>query len=300
MDDKSIKGVKSFEQIKQSDDDQEYWSARDLMPLLGYTTWENFSSVIGKAETACAKAGLTITDHFRKGTKMVEIGSNTVRPVVDYRLTRYACYLIAQNGDPRIAEIALAQSYFAVQTRKQEVGQQHLERITARHKLTKTEKEFASELMQRDIDGIGIGQIKSRGDKKLFTANTNEMKRRLGVPTNRPLADFLPTVTLKAKDLAAEITTFNTKRNNLRGVEPVAQEHEQNNTKVRSVLRDRGITPETLKPEEDIKKLERRINHEDKQLPQPAEKPLKINNPDGFDDTMGKISKQRYDSDLPF
>lgn len=268
MDDMT-KRVRIFEEVKQVVAGNEGWSARDIMPLLGYDRWENFSSVIAKAEAACKSSGYAIKDHFRKVTKMVEVGSNSVRPLEDYSLTRYACYLIAQNGSSQKPEIALAQTYFALQTRRQELGQQHqeqLERMTARHKLTQTEKEFATELMQRDIDGIGMGQIKSRGDKKLFTANTNEMKRRLGVPAKRPLADFLPTVTLKAKDLAAEITTFNTKRNNLRGVEPVAREHEQNNSKVRSVLRDRGITPETLKPEEDIKKLERRIKAEQKRL----------------------------------
>lgn len=267
--------VQNFENIKRLDAEGEFWSARDLMPLLGYDKWDNFTGVIGKAEIACERSGYATMDHFRKARKMVEVGSNAVRPVDDYRLTRYACYLIAQNGSSQKPEIANAQTYFAIQTRRQEVGQrqqEQLERLTARHKLTQTEKEFASELMQRDIDSIGIGQIKSRGDKKLFTANTNEMKRRLGVPAKRPLADFLPTVTLKAKDLAAEITTFNTKRNNLHGIEPVAREHEQNNSKVREVLRERGITPETLKPEEDIKKLERRIKKQQK-LPGSSDAP---------------------------
>ncbi len=295
MDAKAFDKVRGFEDIKQNVNGNDGWSARDLMPLLGYDRWENFTTVIGKAEVACERSGYAISDHFRKATKMVEVGSNTVRPTEDYLLSRYACYLIAQNGSPQKPEIALAQTYFAVQTHRQEIGQQqqeHLERLTARHKLTETEKEFATELIQRDIDGMGIGQIKSRGDKKLFTANTNEMKRRLGVPANRPLADFLPTVTLKAKDLAAEITTFNTKRNNLRGVEPVAQEHEQNNTKVRSVLTQRGITPETLKPEEDIKKLERRIKKERKALSTPAKKSLKTDSHKGFDETTDKIVRQ--------
>jgi DNA-damage-inducible protein D len=287
--DSDLQQVKTFEQLKQlTKSGAEFWSARDIMPLLGYKNWESFKNVIEKAIVACKNSGEQIERNFFVPPRKSDGG----RPREDYILSRFACYLVAQNGDARIPEIAGAQNYFAVQTRRQEMTverQEELERVTARHKLAETEKEFARELMQRSIDGIGLGQIKSRGDKVLFGGNTtNEMKRRYAVPKNRPLADFLPTITLKAKDLAAEITTFNTQKKDLKSTESVAVEHEQNNRQLRGVLNQRGIIPETLTPADDVKKLERRIIAEDKKKLKPAEKPLKID--DSFDNTLGKIA----------
>lgn len=254
-----------FESIKSLDTTgEELWSAREIMPLLGYQTWDSFlNGPIKRGMSACDKSGYEIGKHFRQLTKMVEIGNNTVRPTLDYRLTRYACYLVAQNGDPKIPQISLAQTYFAIQTRHQELDveqMQELERIQARKKLTHTQKEFASTLFKHDVDGSGVASIVSQGDQVLFgNHSTDAMKKKLGIPDKRPLADFLPTVTIKAKDLAAEITTFNTKKNNLKGKLPISSEHKQNNQQVRNVLLKRDIYPEKLPAEEDIKKLEKRV-----------------------------------------
>lgn len=265
---KGLDREKTFEQLKYETESGTFWSARDIMKLLGYTNWINFKNAIGRAVVSAKNIGETVEKHFLLApAKKNQRG----RPREDFILSRYACYLIAQNGDPRIEEIAWAQSYFAVQTRRQEVGDERqaaIDRVSARHKLAFTEREFAAEIHKRDVDGKGIGIIRARGDKVLFGGRTtNDMKRRYDVPLNKPLADYLPTISIKAKDLAAEITTFNTQKKDLRGTEPIATEHEQNNRQVRGVLTRRGIKPELLKPEDDVKKLERRIKREDKQLP---------------------------------
>lgn len=288
-----------FEIIKSVDEDgNESWSARDLMPRLGYDRWENFERVIRKAIQACENSGLDSMGQFRDVTKHVKSSSGATFLVKDYRLTRYACYLIAQNGDTTKQEIALAQTYFALQTRKQEVAQEsakELERLSAREKLTATEKKFSGIMFDKGIQHAGIAQIRARGDKKLFGGkSTDDMKRKLDVPPKRPLADFLPTVTVKAKDLATEMTTFKTQEKGLNRQESIAVLHEDHNASVRQALVNQGIHPENLPPEEDIKKLERKIKRDQKLL-NPAEKPLKIKA--GFSSVIGKIANADLDKD---
>jgi DNA-damage-inducible protein D len=263
----------SFEGLVQHDDETngEYWLARDLQELLGYAKWENFVKVIEKAKTACKSSGFGPVDHFLDVRKMVELGSGAVREIEDIALTRYACYLIAQNGDPTKDAIAFAQTYFAVQTRKQELIEQRLtevERLSARKKLSTSEKELSGIIYERVGDQMSFARIRSKGDVALFGGHsTQAMKAKLGVPDNRPLADFLPTITIKAKDFANEITNFNIKRDELRTETRIADEHVKNNKDVRDLLMQRGIQPESLPGAEDIKKIERRVASEAKKLP---------------------------------
>jgi DNA-damage-inducible protein D len=269
---------KTFEESVYLQNGVEYWMARDIQRLLDYTQWRNFLQVVDKAKTACAKAGQDVSDHFADVSKMVPIGSGVERKVEDLMLTRYACYLIAQNGDPRKEQIAFAQSYFAIQTRKQELLEERInlvERLRAREKLADTESELSGVVYERGVDGQGFARLRSRGDEALFGGHTTlQMKKKLGVPETRPLADFLPTITIKAKDLAAEITSFNTRKNDLRGEDPITGEHVRNNSDVRELLGKSGIQPELLPPEEDIKKLGRRLNSEGKKLAKSV-KPVK-------------------------
>ena len=263
----------SFEDMVHTDAEigTEFWCARDLQFLLGYARWENFSKVVNKGITACQNAGYTPRDHFLGITKMVDLGSGAKREIEDIALTRYACYLIAQNGDPTKDEIAFAQTYFAVQTRKQEVIEKRLaetERIGARHKLTQSEKELSGIIFERLGEGQSFAVIRSRGDRALFGGRTTkDMKDKLGVPARRSLADFLPTITIKAKDFANEITNFNIKQNDLRHQRIISGEHVKNNEEVRKLLIDRGIVPEALPPAEDVKKVARRLASEQKKLP---------------------------------
>jgi len=263
----------SFEELVQHDEESggEYWLARDLQGLLGYAKWENFVKVIEKAQIACQTAGLDPADHFLDVRKMIEIGKGGTRAVDDMALTRYACYLIAQNGDPTKDAIAFAQTYFAVQTRKQELIEQRLaevERLSARKKLTTSEKELSGIIYERVGDQMSFARIRSKGDMALFRGHsTQSMKVKLGVLDNRPLADFLPTITIKAKDFANEITNFNIKRDELRTENRIANEHVKNNKDVRDLLMQRGIQPESLPAAEDIKKIERRVASEAKKLP---------------------------------
>ena len=247
----------------------EFWYARDLQHLLGYTKWDNFVKVINKAKTSCEASGNNISDHFANVGKMVKIGSGTEREIDDIILTRYACYLIAQNGDPRKEEIAFAQNYFAVQTRKFELIEKRIkdwERLKARQKLTLSEKELSELIYEKTGSDKNFGLIRSKGDQALFGKTTQQMKNKLGVPKARALADFLPTITIKAKDFATEITVFNTKEKDLRTERQISAEHITNNRSVRKILLQRGIKPEELPPEEDIKKLERRVKSESKKL----------------------------------
>lgn len=248
----------------------EFCYARDLMGLLGYDRWENFIKVVDKAKTACKNSGIEDSDHFRDVTKMVNIGSGAERPVTDTMLTRYACYLVAQNGDARKKEIAFAQTYFALQTRKQELLEDRialLGRMEARQKLKESETELSRNIYERGVDEQGFGRIRSMGDMALFGGNsTQAMKTQLQVPANRPLADFLPTVTIAAKNLATEITNHNVQRHDLQGERSITDEHVQNNSSVRDMLVQRGIKPEKLPAEEDLKKLERRAASAEKKL----------------------------------
>ena len=259
-----------FDEIIQELDGVEFWYARELQKLLGYEQWRNFELIIHKAQISCESAGINASDHFAEVSKLVPIGSGAERAVKDYMLTRYACYLIAQNGDPKKEEIAFAQSYFAVQTRKQELIEERItyfERSEARGRLRESEKRLSQNIYERGVDDAGFGRIRSKGDAALFGGNTTQqMKERLGVKANRPLADFLPTLTIAAKNLATEMTNHNTEEKDLYGEASITQEHVGNNRAVRSMLAQRGIKPETLPPAEDIKKLERRVKSEEKKL----------------------------------
>jgi DNA-damage-inducible protein D len=261
---------KAFEGSTYTENGVEYWMARDLQGLLGYTEWRNFLLVIEKAKLACFNSKQLIADHFVDVNKMIDLGKGAQRNVDDIALTRYACYLIAQNGDPRKEQIAFAQSYFAIQTRKQEIIEERIalvERIRAREKLADTESELSGIVYERGVDSQGFARLRSKGDQALFGGhNTLGMKKKFGIKENRPLADFLPTITIKAKDLAAEITSFNAKKNNLHGEQKIVDEHVKNNKDVRELLGKSGIKPEELPPEEDIKKLSRRIKSEGKKI----------------------------------
>ncbi len=249
----------------------EFWFARDLQHLLGYSKWDNFLKVINKGKVACETAGHQVYDHFADVGKMVKIGSGTERAIKDFMLTRFACYLIAQNGDPQKEEIAFAQNYFAVQTRKFEIIEQRIndwERLKAREKLTLSEKELSAVIYESGIDDLGFAIIRSKGDTALFGGfSTKEMKAILKVSKSRPLADFLPTITIKAKDFANEITVFNVKKKeSLKTIREISEEHIKNNKGVRKLLKERGIIPEELPPEEDIKKLHRRLTTIEKKM----------------------------------
>lgn len=269
-----MKLTKNFEESAHVEAGVEYWMARDIQKLLEYEEWRNFCKVIEKAKTACQNSGRSAEDHFVEVNKMVMIGSEGTREISDLALSRYACYLIAQNGDSRKEPIAFAQTYFAIQTRKQEILEKRigeLERLEARKKLTQTEKELSATLYEHGIDDRGFARIRSKGDQALFGGRTTiEMKKKLGVPAARPLADFLPTITIKAKDFAGEITHFNVKKENLQGEHQIIKEHEKNNRDVRQVLAKSNIYPEELPPEEDVKKLERRIKNQDEKTFQNA------------------------------
>jgi len=262
--------TETFESHSQTTENGiEFWFARDIQHLLGYSEWRNFNKVIVKSKTSCEASDNNIYDHFVEVNKMVKLGSGSEREIQDIMLTRYACYLIAQNGDPRKEQIAFAQNYFAIQTRKFELIEQRIkdwERLKARQKLSLAEKELSELIYERTRNDKNFGLIRSKGDAALFGRTTQKMKETIGVPKGRALADFLPTITIKAKDFATEITVFNTKEKSLRSEQQISAEHITNNQSVRKILVERGIKPEELPAEEDIKKLERRVNTEKKKI----------------------------------
>lgn len=265
-----IKLTKNFEDYSYEKDGLEFWLARDLQNMLGYTEWRNFLKVIEKAEESCKNANNDVLDHFVGINKTIDMPKGATKDIQDYMLTRYACYLIAQNGDPRKEEIAFAQSYFAIQTRKQELIEERIalqERIDARQKLAVSETELSKLIYERGVNEEGFARIRSKGDYVLFGGNsTTQMKIRLGLPKRKPLADYLPTITITAKNLATEITNFNVRKEDLAGEDNITEEHIKNNSDVRNLLVKRGIKPEELPPEEDIKKLERNAKKNEKVL----------------------------------
>lgn len=265
-----------FEQAATSIDGIECWSARSICPLLGYADWRNFVKAIDKAKESCVHAGEDVLDHFVDANKMVEIGSKTIRTIEDILLTRYACYLIAQNGDPRKEEVAFAQNYFAVQTRRAELVQKRIlesERVLARQKLRETESRLSKVVYEHGVDDKGFGIIRSKGDAALFGMSTRALKSKFGIENqSKPLADVLPTIGIKAKDLAAEMTSTNVETKNLHGLNPIANEHIDNNVAVREMLRARGIDPSQLQPAEDVNRVARRLQSEErKALPKKKE-----------------------------
>ena len=261
--------TQGFDSISHQEQQVEYWLARELQPMLGYKTWENFETAIKRAIDSVVSTDIEPLDHFREVTKMVQLGNGATRNIRDYMLTRYACYLIAQNGDPKKEEIAFAQSYFAVQTRKQELIEErisYIERMTAREQLKDSEKRLSQNIYERGVDEKGFGRIRSKGDKALFGGHTTQdMKDHYGIKSG-PLADHLPTLTIAAKNLATEMTNYNVEDKNLQGEPSITEEHIQNNQSVRSMLGQRGIRPEELPPAEDIKKLERRVKKQEKAI----------------------------------
>jgi DNA-damage-inducible protein D len=267
---------KTFEEFAYQQDDVDYWMARELQLLLGYSDWRNFLNAINKAKESCKTTGEAVLYHFVDVNKMVSIGSGAEREQTDIMLTRYACYLIAQNGDPKKEPIAFAQSYFAIQTRKQELIEERIllnERLHAREKLAIAETELSKNIFERGVDNKGFATIRSKGDAALFGGkNTSAMKMQLGIAESRPLADFLPTITITAKQLATEITNFNVKKDDLKGEPKITKEHIKNNLDIRELLGKSGIKPELLPAEEDIKKMQRRLKTADKKI---IEKKLK-------------------------
>ena len=258
-----------FEAAASEYDGVECWSARELQILLGYSKWENFENVIQKAKDACRNAGEQEDYHFPDVRKTIPMPKGAEKDIVDILLTRYACYLIAQNGDSKKEEIAFAQNYFAVQTRRAEIVEQRIlefERVKAREKLSHTEKQLSGILYERGVDSQGFAVIRSKGDQALFRINTQMLKRKMGVPDSRPLADFLPTISIKAKDLAAEMTGLNVQNKDLKGQTKIEKEHVDNNLAVRNMLTQRGIVPENLPPAEDVKKLQRILDGDEKKV----------------------------------
>jgi DNA-damage-inducible protein D len=248
----------------------ECWSARELQEILGYTKWDNFINVIEKAKKACENAGENASNHFADIGKMINLAKGAQREITDFALTRYACYLVAQNGDSAKSEVAFAQTYFAVQTRKQEIIEQRLldvARITAREKLSKSEKKLSGIIYERGVDDKGFAIIRSKGDQALFGGfSTNDMKQKLKIPVHRPLADFLPTLTIKAKDFATELTSHNVIEKNIKGENQISKEHVDNNIAVRKMLKGRGVLPENLPALEDVKKVQRQLENDEKKI----------------------------------
>lgn len=259
-----------FEKASYLHNEIECWSARELQEIFAYTKWDNFLKVIEKAKISCENAGESLSNHFADFGKMINLPKGAQREITDIALTRYACYLIAQSGDTTKSEVAFAQTYFAVQTRRQEIIEKRLldiARVVAREKLSKSEKKLSGIIYERGVDDKGFAIIRSKGDQVLFGGfSTNDMKRKLGVSENRPLADFLPTLTIKAKDFATELTSHNVIEKNLKGETQITKEHIDNNIEVRKMLGNRGVKPENLLALEDIKKVKRQLENDEKKI----------------------------------
>lgn len=272
MDKQEISLLKNkFDELAHVDESTgiEFWYARELQAAFSYSQWRRFNEVIEKAKLSCNVSGNIVSNHFADVGKMVDLGSGATREIADVKLTRYACYLVAQNGDPRKEEIAFAQSYFAQQTRKQELIEEHMknmQRLENRDKLRASEKQLSKNIYERGVDDAGFGRIRSAGDCALFGRSTQSMKEQYGVTKGRPLADFLPNLTIAAKNLATEMTNYNTEAKDLYGEPSITHEHVQNNSTIRNMLGERGIKPENLPPAEDIKKVERRVKSNEKKL----------------------------------
>lgn len=265
-----IELFEKFESARTSIEGVECWSARELRDLFGYTKWSNFMNVINKAKIACEKVGENPNYHFADVGKMINLAKGAMREVEDVALTRYACYLIAQNGNPSKSEVAFAQTYFAVQTRKQEIIEQRLldvARVVAREKLSKSEKKLSGIIYERGVDDRGFATIRSKGDSALFGGHTTQdMKKRFGAPDKKPLADFLPTLTIKAKDFAIELTSHKVVEKDLKREKPITDEHVDNNTAIRKMLIERGVRPEDLPPAEDVDKIRRRLAGDERRV----------------------------------
>jgi DNA-damage-inducible protein D len=271
-----IELFEKFEQACYLYKETECWSARDLQIIFGYAKWDNFYKVIEKAKIACGTSGAEVSYHFADIGKMIDLAKGAQREIEDVALTRYGCYLVAQNGDPSKNEVAFAQTYFAVQTRKQEIIEQRLldvARVSAREKLSKSEKKLSGIIYERGVDEKGFAIIRSKGDAALFGGfSTNDMKRKLSVPNAKPLADFLPTLTIKAKDFATELTSHNVVEKDLKGNDKIGKEHVDNNLAVRKMLIERGVKPEQLPAYEDATKIKRKLASDEKKILKDAKK----------------------------